>query len=114
MPTRLGDVLESAREQCFVGRRAELAAFADALAGRSARRVLIVHGPGGIGKTTLVQEMRRRARSAGRTVLLLDGREIDPSPGGFRAAAVPRPPSVLLVDAYEQIGAIDAWLRREF
>jgi Mrp family chromosome partitioning ATPase len=40
--------------------------------GRSARRVLLVHGPGGIGKTTLLLEYRTRARDAGRTVLLLD------------------------------------------
>ena len=46
-----------------------------------------MHGPGGIGKTTLLLEYCTRARDAGRTVLLLDAREIDPSPEGFEDAA---------------------------
>ena len=46
-----------------MGRRRELASFDDALAGRSPRRVLFVHGQGGIGKTTLLQRVPRpRAR----------------------------------------------------
>jgi AAA ATPase domain len=86
MATRLGDLLDDARRRTFVGRRRELASFDDVLLGRSARRVLLVHGPGGIGKTTLLQEYRTRARAAGRTVLLLDAREVDPSPEGFEDA----------------------------
>ena len=49
MATRLGDLLDDARRRTFVGRRRELASFDDVLLGRSARRVLLVHGPGGIG-----------------------------------------------------------------
>ena len=90
MATRLGDLLDDARRRTFVGRRRELASFDDVLLGRSARRVLLVHGPGGIGKTTLLLEYCTRARDAGRTVLLLDAREIDPSPEGFEDAAAPR------------------------
>jgi hypothetical protein len=123
MATRLGDLLDDARRRTFVGRRRELASFDDVVLGRSARRVLLVHGPGGIGKTTLLQEYRTRARVAGRTVLLLDAREVDPSPEGFEnamAAAADRPMSVLpegavlLVDGYEQLGPIDGWLRQAF
>ncbi len=88
-----------------------------------------MHGPGGIGKTTLLLEFRTRARAAGRTVLLLDAREVDPSPEGFEnavTAALGQPPgtvqqlsvrlagAVLLVDGYEQLGAIDGWLRQAF
>ena len=123
MATRLGDLLDDARRRTFVGRRRELASFDDVLLGRSARRVLLVHGPGGIGKTTLLLEYRTRARDAGRTVLLLDAREVDPSPEGFEnamAAAAGQPMSVLpdgavlLVDGYEQLGPIDGWLRQAF
>jgi hypothetical protein len=131
MATRLGDLLDDARRRTFVGRRRELASFDDVLLGRSARRVLLVHGPGGIGKTTLLLEYRTRARVAGRTVLLLDAREVDPSPEGFEdaaAAALGRPfgtetgrrlselvaGGVLLVDGYEQLGPIDGWLRQAF
>ena len=122
MATRLGDLLDDARRRTFVGRRSELASFDDVLLGRSARRVLLVHGPGGIGKTSLLLEYRTRARAAGRTVLLLDGREVDPSPEGFEdaVAAAAEPMSVLpdgavlLVDGYEQLGPVDGWLRQAF
>jgi hypothetical protein len=127
-PTSLGDVIDRARRRNFVGRRSELQTFDDARAGRSPRRVLFVHGPGGIGKTTLLLEMRARAGAAGQPTVLLDGTEIDPSPDGFSqaveaAGAVPAAPdgrtggrsgTVLLVDGYEQLGAIDGWLRQEF
>jgi hypothetical protein len=116
---RLGELLDSERRRNFVGRRRELAGFDDAMAGRSPHRVLFVHGPGGIGKTTLLLELGARARATGRTVVLLDGREVDASPEGFEnavAAALARPGAdlVLLVDGYEQLAPIDSWLRHEF
>jgi RecA/RadA recombinase len=112
--TSLGDVIDRARRQSFVGRRTELRAFDDALAGRSPRRVLFVYGPGGIGKTTLLHEMRARARAAGRTTVLLDGREIDPSPEGFTdAVRGAGGGTVLLIDGYEALGALDGWLRQD-
>src|SRR5829696_8854594 len=86
--THLGDLLDDARRRTFVGRRRELASFDDALGGRSPRRVLLVHGPGGIGKTTLLLEFRGRARDAGRTAVLIDAREIDPTPEGFEQAVL--------------------------
>jgi hypothetical protein len=115
--TVLGDVIEQARRRSFVGRRAELRAFDDALAGRSPRRVLFLHGPGGIGKTTLLLEMSARARAAGRLPVLLDGREVDPSPEGFRQAIQQSGDDhgpVLLIDSYEHLGAVDGWLRSDF
>ena len=129
MATQLGDLLDDARRRTFVGRRRELASFLDALRDRSARRVLLVHGPGGIGKTTLLLELRTRARAVGRTVVLLDAREIDPSPEGFETAvatALGELPcsgrqhgvlpagTVLLVDGYEQLSPVDGWLRQAF
>jgi hypothetical protein len=110
---QLGDLLDHARQLGFVGRHGELTAFDDALTGRSPTRVMIVHGPGGIGKTTMLQEFHRRARAAGRVVRMVDGREIDPTPAGFRAAVEPTG-TVLLVDGYEHLNPIDGWLRREF
>ena len=115
---RLGDVVDDVRWQGFVGRAVELASFDDALAGRSARRVLFVHGPGGVGKTTLLLHLRSRARRAGRPAVYLDGRELDPSPEGFvhavqTAGARDGEAPVLLVDGYEQLAPIDGWLRRD-
>jgi hypothetical protein len=108
--------VDSARRQAFVGRRAEISGFEEALAGRSARRVLFVHGPGGIGKTTLLLEMRARARGVGRDTVLLDGREIEPSPEGLAAALEAGGAgdgTVLLIDGFEQLAPVDGWLRRE-
>jgi hypothetical protein len=112
--THLGDLLDSARRQRFVGRGGELAGFDAALDGRSPTRVLFLHGEGGIGKTTLMAEFRSRALEAGRAVVLLDGRDVDPSPDGLRTAAGNGPCDVLLVDGYEQLAPIDGWLRDEF
>ena len=113
---RLGEMLDSERHRAFVGRQPELTGFDEAIAGRSAHRVLLVHGPGGIGKTTLLLEMRTRASAAGRTVALLDGREVDASPEGFENAVGTEllPGAVLIVDGYEQLAPIDSWLREKF
>ena len=127
MSTHLGDLLDNARRQRFVGRHRELASFDDALAGRSPRRVLFVHGQGGIGKTTLLLELHARARAAGRTVVQIDGRDVDPSPEGMatavRLALDPQrgdgpiaqllTGAVLLVDGYEHLTPIDGWLRNQ-
>ena len=121
---RLGDVLDEARRRTFVGRDAELTRFADALSGRSPQRVFLVHGVGGIGKSTLLGEFRARALLAGRPAGLLDGREVDPSPDGVRAALARALPSscarpeelpglALLVDHYEQLTPVDSWIRSE-
>ncbi len=127
MSTHVGDLLDTARRQGFVGRRRELADFDDALEGRSAQRVLFVHGEGGIGKTTLLLEFRARARAAGRTVVQVDGRDVDPSPEGLATAVrIALDPqngdspieelltgAVLLVDGYEELTPIDDWLRKD-
>ncbi|MBO3753162.1 ATP-binding protein, partial [Streptosporangiaceae bacterium NEAU-GS5] len=113
VPDRLGDLVDGARREAFVGRRAELHSFCEAVAGRSAHRVLFVHGQGGIGKTTLLLEMRARARDAGEVAALLDGREIEPTPQGFIKALDGTAGQVLLIDGYEHLTAIDGWLRAD-
>jgi hypothetical protein len=112
---KLGDLIDDRRWQGFVGRTRELAGFDDALAGRSTCRVLYVHGPGGVGKTTLLLHLRSLAQRAGRPAVYLDGQDIVPSPEGFVHAArmagdgVP----VLLVDGYEELAPLDGWIRRD-
>ena len=121
---RLGDVLDEARRRTFVGRGAELTRLDDALVGHSPRRVFLLHGVGGIGKSTLLDNFRARALAAGRPALLLDGREVDPSPDGVRAALAHALPSgcsrldelpglALLVDHYEQMTPVDPWIRQQ-
>ena len=124
----LADRLAVARRRRFVGRAAELALFASALADPEPPFALLyVHGPGGVGKTVLLGEFDRLAAEAGVPAVGLDGRNLDPSPPGFlaalgRALAEPadgsplealarRPRGVLLVDTYETLAPLDAWLR---
>jgi predicted acetyltransferase/energy-coupling factor transporter ATP-binding protein EcfA2 len=128
---RIADRLAAARRGRFVGRQAELVLFRDALlADEPPFAVLHLHGPGGVGKTTLLREYARIASECGRAVVRLDGRDLESSPAGFLRAlrralgqeegvahdALPGWPSngVLLVDTYETLAGLDAWLRETF
>jgi DNA-binding SARP family transcriptional activator len=123
---RLGARLTSARRRSFVGRSDELALFADVLAeDEPPFAVLHVYGPGGVGKTTLLAEFARLCEEAGVPALMLDGRNVQPTPDGvFNALReltgaenpLDRLPErhVLLVDTYELLTPLDSWLRDQF
>jgi hypothetical protein len=108
-PTRVADLLDIARARSFVGREFELSTFGELLATGG---VLFLYGPGGIGKSSTLLRFEREARRCGRTTKALDGREIDPAPEAFRSALGPA--SVLLIDGYEHLAALDDWMRRDF
>jgi hypothetical protein len=100
----------------FAGRRAEISFLHTCLRADPPASVVHVCGPGGIGKSTLLREIGRRAEELGRTVVVLDGRELGPAPGALEAAlsdasAGSRP--VVLLDSYEQMTALDPFLRRK-
>jgi len=129
MAKDLASAIEDARSRAFVGRARELAGFDEALRDGSPHRVLLVHGPGGIGKTTLLHRFRMRALAEGRPVVSVDGRDVDCSPDSFQAAvdrATLRCPdleaagrdalagAVLILDGYDHLSGIDAWIREEF
>jgi hypothetical protein len=107
--------LEAARQRAFVGRKEELAAFDEALCGEGG--VLFVHGPGGVGKSALLSRFAQRAAEAGRTVLMLDGRLLDPTPAAFMAetrSMLADERAVLLIDTFEGIHNLESWLRERF
>ena len=113
----LADRLSAARRGAFVGRRAERALFAAALAGDGDPfAVLYIYGPGGIGKSALLHQLADDARQAGRHVVQIDGRLTDSSPPAFAAtaAAARRPGSVLLIDTFERCQALEIWLCQRF
>ena len=128
---RLADRLAAIRRRRFVGRAAELDLFRSALKGvEPPFAVLHIYGPGGIGKTALLHEYAQIAGEAGRPTLLLDGRNMEPSPPGFLLALrlalgledrgspadalIQQANSVILIDTYETIALLDGWLRETF
>jgi DNA-binding winged helix-turn-helix (wHTH) protein len=126
--SRIADRLASARRRRFVGRDAELDDFRSALlADEPAFVAMHIHGAGGVGKTTLLDEFARVATEAGRAVVRIDGRHIEASATGFLVAlaqaigagsvempaVLERWPAggVLLVDTFELLAPLDDWLR---
>jgi hypothetical protein len=88
--------------------------------------VLVVHGPGGVGKSTLLAMMASRARADGATVAMVDGRDVEVTTPGLRAAvlaALEDGPDhvgrdeeargearrVLFIDAFEMVVALEDW-----
>ena len=125
---RIADRLASVRQQRFVGREREIDAFRAALvADEPSFAVWHINGPGGVGKTTLIQEFGRIARDAGRRVMQIDGRYIEPTPAGLLLAVgqaiqtsrvdltdvIAQWPegALLFIDTYELLADLDDWLR---
>ena len=129
---RLVDRLRSRAAQHFVGRTTELALLDQSLGvDPPPVSVFVVHGPGGVGKTSLLERARSLAAAHGIDSLRLDARDIEPTPPGFlRAlgaalglapahadlggvlagfATVPR--RLILIDTFERITCLEDWLR---
>jgi hypothetical protein len=117
------------RQGILVGRRDELAQLGPILRGRqSGPRLVYLHGPGGVGKTTLVNAWLKRARAARLSVAYVDGRRCEPTPQsllsaissalGLRTRTSPLPKlkksrrrHLIVIDAYEAVAPLDDWVR---
>lgn len=117
--------LSAGEDRFFVGREAECRVFAEGLAGgRREWLILNVHGPGGVGKSTLLDAFRRLARRHGAFCLACDAgalpRAVDAVAARLREdlrlvhREAARRPVVVLLDSYEEMAALDRWLRAEF
>ncbi|MEV5595609.1 ATP-binding protein [Streptomyces sp. NPDC052496] len=112
MSDRLGDRLATAREEGFVGRRGETAAFRGLLAaGRGA--VVYVHGPGGIGKTTLLHHFAQLAGRAGRPAVRLEASGVRSYEEELAERIPDRPDLVLLIDGLDDARAAGETVHRE-
>lgn len=131
---KISDRLSHVARSSFVGRQNELALLSSAIRSDDSPFVVaFIHGPGGIGKSLLVQVL---LSSFGPDVnqYVMDCRHIEPTPHGFlsalgRALDMPEEPNhqrilkhlsetgqrtVLALDTYETFGLMDTWLRQEF
>lgn len=106
----------------FVGRTHEREVFGRLLAAVDpVRRILFLHGPGGIGKTSMLAAWSDQCRQSGRPVIHVDGHVVAPSADAVLAAigvrseqsvATALPPgSVVMIDTYERLEPVDPWLR---
>jgi hypothetical protein len=114
MSSTLAERLAARDAQRFVGREKELAFFDSLFVEDPPAQVVLVHGPGGIGKSTLLREVARRGTRAGWTSRVVEGRDLAPVPGEIEhalgdVAGTAQP--LILFDTYERMAAADGWLR---
>ena len=84
MPGRFQDRLNRAAGRLFVGRREEQALFRQLLTEEEpSYLVLLVHGPGGIGKSSLLRSFQRICASENARSVLLDVRAFGESQAAF-------------------------------
>ena len=111
--------LNVARLERFVGREHEIEQFRSALASPDVA-ILYLHGPGGIGKSSLLDAFSHRAWLDNIPVVRIDARDVDLTPAGLRAAfdracapsaALATSRLVILLDTWELAAHIDGWLR---
>ena len=81
----IGQRLAAADAARFVGRRAELERLEALLVDVPERNVVLLHGPGGIGKSTLLRELVRRAEAAGWPSRIIEARDLPEQPRGLQA-----------------------------
>ncbi len=109
--------LEDRDRSRFTGRAVELAFLERCLDDADPpASVVLVTGPGGIGKSTLLREAARRAQDRGISVVAIDGRELGPAPEMLEAAlrdAARHTRPLVLLDSYERMTALGPYLRRE-
>lgn len=109
-----------ARQRLFVGRDREIRQFREVLERADLPRIFFVHGPGGIGKSTVLQSYAHLAASFGASFDPLDARHLPPIPAivgrtveVLLSQAAEQSIRIIAIDHYERIAALDGWLREQ-
>lgn len=139
MLSSIAERLSAERHRRFVGRKRELELFqsvlaelvADTPASQLPFHVLHIFGPGGVGKTSLLEQFIQICSSQNIQVVYIDARNIEATPESFlnvlRASLagdwVDSPlqeltaqlsRTVIVIDTYETLAPLDDWLREVF
>ncbi len=138
--TSIGNHLRSVKQDSFVGRQHELTQFEDTLLQRCPEwKILNVYGPGGIGKSSLLDAYRRCAEKHNTCYIYIDAKDLQGSAlsliGKVTTTVSQFTPSIdsdldstmdalyqvaqkqpvaLVIDSYEEIGELNRWLREAF
>src|SRR5260221_2939304 len=130
-PASIGDRLRAKASKRFVGRESELALLREAISrSQPSTPLFFVHGPGGIGKTTLLEHLRAEAAVEGIVFVRIDVTGVSPKPDAILAALAnalglseraatleqvvagfSRDRGVLAVDSFESLGPMSSWVR---
>lgn len=116
----IADLLGRGRAGSFVGRAAERTLFGEVLSGESDTRLVWIHGPGGVGKSSLLKAFQRHAAGLGTSCVDVDFSSIEPRPDVFLrelsahgwSGAIE--PALVSLDTFERAAALEPWLQEEW
>lgn len=111
----LGRRLVDRDQARFVGRDRELELFDRLFVDDPPANVVLVHGPAGIGKSTLLREVVRRGKRCGWRPHWIEGRDLPPLPDALEdalAGARQEERPLIVLDSYERMTALGGYLRR--
>ena len=122
MARTMADRLGQARARSFVGREPELQRFAQLVTASEEGAVLFVHGPAGVGKSTLVRQFAARCLDLAVACLHIDARDLPPTLEALTHRLSPvlevesapgetSTKTVVVIDAYELLGDLDTAFR---
>jgi hypothetical protein len=112
--TRIQERLQQIQRLQMVGRVREIALCHDLLQSNE-HLILHFYGPGGIGKTTVLEAFRDSCLAQNIAVAHLDGRYIEATPEAFSQAVAAsnkhQNKQVILIDTFERLRSLENWLR---